>query len=81
MNYKKFAKYFKVQILLKFIFQNWFLQTWGRRLWPKNYLFQLFMIFKNFVKYLKIQIYFPKLVFANMWLEAMAKKLLFISII
>ena len=47
----------------KFIFQNWFLQTCGRRLWPKNYLFQLFMNFKNFVKYLKVQIYFPRLVF------------------
>ena len=25
MNFKNFAKYLKVQILLKFIFQNWFL--------------------------------------------------------
>ena len=37
------------------------------------------MNFKNFIEYLKVQIYFPKLVFANMWPEAMAKKL-FISI-
>ena len=44
-----------------------------------NLMTELVMNFKNFIEYLKVQIYFPKLVFANMWPEAMAKKL-FISI-
>ena len=39
------------------------------------------MNFKNFINYLKVQIYYPKLVFADMWPEARAKNLLFISII